>query len=111
MSDLFSPTWRSPSTREGTPKRLGMHSGETPENPGNPPETPFPGFPGRHQEHAHTFSAPGHLLRFDPDRRRRTLARLAGYPCPDCQTIAWHVNGRGDATCQTCARSRDRGAR
>lgn len=50
--------------------------------------------------------APGRLLPFDPGRRTRTLARLAGRPCPDCQTVAWHVNARGDATCQTCARGR-----
>jgi len=50
--------------------------------------------------------APGRVLPFDPARRTRTLARLAGYPCPDCQTVAWHVNARGDATCQTCARRR-----
>jgi uncharacterized Zn finger protein (UPF0148 family) len=50
--------------------------------------------------------APGRVLPFDPARRTRTLARLAGYPCPDCETVAWHVNARGDATCQTCARRR-----
>lgn len=55
--------------------------------------------------------APGRVLPFDPDRRRRTLARLDGRPCPDCQTVAWHVNVAGDATCQTCARRRAGGAR
>ncbi len=55
--------------------------------------------------------APGRLLPFDRARRDRTLARLAGNPCPDCQTVAWHVNARGDATCQTCARRRAGGAR
>lgn len=49
---------------------------------------------------------PGEVLAFDPDRRSRTLARLADRPCPDCQAVTWHVNGRGDATCQTCARRR-----
>lgn len=49
---------------------------------------------------------PGRLLRFDPDRRRRTEQRLAGRPCPDCQTADWYVSPRGDATCQTCARRR-----
>jgi uncharacterized Zn finger protein (UPF0148 family) len=55
--------------------------------------------------------APGRVIPFDPGRRSRTLARLAGRPCPDCQTVAWHVNARGDATCQTCARRRAGGAR
>ena len=55
--------------------------------------------------------APGRLLPFDRARRDRTLARLTGNPCPDCQTVAWHVNARGDATCQTCARRRAGGAR
>ncbi len=54
---------------------------------------------------------PGKVLPFDPDRRGRTLARLAGCPCPECQTVAWHVNANGDATCQTCARTRAGGAR
>ena len=49
---------------------------------------------------------PGRLLPFDPGRRPRALARLAGRPCPDCLTVAWRVNVRGDATCQTCARGR-----
>ena len=49
---------------------------------------------------------PGRVLPFDPGRRARTLDRLAGHPCPDCQTVAWHVNAGGDATCQTCARRR-----
>ena len=50
--------------------------------------------------------APGRVLPFDPGRRARTLDRLAGHPCPDCQTVAWHVSAGGDATCQTCARRR-----
>lgn len=49
---------------------------------------------------------PGRVLPFDPERRRRTLTRLAGYPCPDCETVEWHVNARGDATCRTCAQRR-----
>lgn len=53
---------------------------------------------------------PGQLLPFDPDRRRRTEQRLAGRPCPDCQTTDWYVSPRGDATCQTCARRRAGGA-
>jgi hypothetical protein len=54
--------------------------------------------------------APGRVLAFDPDRRRRTEARLADRPCPDCQTIDWYVSRRGDATCRTCARRRAGGA-
>jgi len=50
--------------------------------------------------------APGRLLPFDLERRRRAEARLAGRPCPDCQTTDWYVSPRGDATCQTCARGR-----
>lgn len=50
--------------------------------------------------------APGRVLAFDPGRRSRTLARLADRSCPDCQTATWHVNGAGDATCQTCAQAR-----
>lgn len=49
--------------------------------------------------------APGRVLAFDPGRRSRTLARLAGRPCPDCRTVTWHVNEAGDATCQACARA------
>ncbi|MBP7675751.1 MAG: hypothetical protein KBB14_05465 [Thermoanaerobaculia bacterium] len=55
--------------------------------------------------------APGRVLPFDPGRRARTLDRLAAHPCPDCQKVAWHVNARGDATCQTCARRRAGDAR
>ena len=54
--------------------------------------------------------APGRVLPFDPDRRSRTLARLADRPCPDCHTTDWYVSPRGDATCQACARSRAGGA-
>lgn len=45
---------------------------------------------------------PGRVLTFDPDRRRRTLARLAGRPCGTCGAVAWRVNARGDATCRGC---------
>ncbi len=45
---------------------------------------------------------PGRVLRFDPDRRSRTLARLAGRPCAACGAVAWRVNARGDATCGRC---------
>lgn len=53
---------------------------------------------------------PGRVLRFDPDRRRRTALRLADRPCRDCHTTSWHVTPRGDASCQTCARKRVVGA-
>lgn len=45
---------------------------------------------------------PGRVLAFDPDRRRRALARLAGRPCGTCGAVAWRVNARGDATCRGC---------
>ena len=50
--------------------------------------------------------APGQVLPFDPDRRRRTEQRLAGRLCSDCQTENWHVNFRGDAYCRTCEGAR-----
>lgn len=45
---------------------------------------------------------PGRVLPFDPDRRRRTEARLAARPCGTCGAVAWRVSGRGDATCGRC---------
>lgn len=45
---------------------------------------------------------PGRVLAFDPDRRRRTEARLAGRACGTCAGAAWRVNARGDATCGRC---------
>lgn len=45
---------------------------------------------------------PGRVLAFDPDRRRRTEARLAGRACGTCGATSWRVNGRGDATCRGC---------
>ena len=45
---------------------------------------------------------PGRVLAFDPDRRRRTEARLAGRACGTCGAVAWRVNGRGDAACRGC---------
>jgi len=44
----------------------------------------------------------GRVLPFDPDRRRRTEARLAGRACGTCGAVAWRVNARGDATCRGC---------
>jgi hypothetical protein len=44
----------------------------------------------------------GRVLPFDPDRRRRTEARLAGRPCGTCGATSWRVNGRGDAACRGC---------
>lgn len=49
---------------------------------------------------------PGRVLRFDPDRRRRTVRRLVDRACRDCHTTSWHVTPRGDAICQTCDRKR-----
>lgn len=45
---------------------------------------------------------PGRVLAFDPDRRWRTEARLAGRACGTCAGTAWRVNARGDATCGRC---------
>lgn len=46
---------------------------------------------------------PGRILAFDPDRRRRTEARLAGHTCGTCGGTSWWVNARGDATCRGCS--------
>lgn len=53
------------------------------------------------------------ILPFDPDRRRRTVARLVGFPCPSCGSAdGWVVNPRGDAHCRPCeARRRSEEAR
>lgn len=50
--------------------------------------------------------APGRVLRFDPDRRRRTEARLAARRCDDCGGSWWRVHATGDAECESCRRAR-----
>lgn len=52
--------------------------------------------------------APGRLLRFDPERRRRAEERLSGRACGSCGATDWHVSGRGDAFCVPCERKRRR---
>ncbi len=43
------------------------------------------------------------ILPFDPARRRRAAAHLAGTSCPSCGWSWWRVSPRGDASCLACS--------
>ncbi len=43
------------------------------------------------------------VVPFDPDRRRRTEAALAGGACPACGWSWWQVDHRGDSHCVACS--------
>lgn len=54
----------------------------------------------------HVRRAPGRLLAFDPDRRRRTEERLDARRCEACHGSWWRVLPNGDSECEPCRRNR-----